>query len=428
MFQAEKHGPDCIFKTEMKKASIISIGNELLTGQTVDTNATFLTRELISINISTVTGYTVGDTIDSVVRSLKLAAEDADIIITTGGLGPTDDDLTRQGFAKFLGVKLKLQSRLLRKIQSFYASRNRQMPECNKIQAFLPEGTESMENNLGTAPGVMASIKTKLFFALPGVPSEMEEMFKEKVLPKLKNLSVGQAVVIKKLNCFGTGESNIVDKIGDLAARDRNPVINFTVNRGIITLHIIATAKDQSTARQMAEKDQNLLTELLGNLIYGTDDQTLAEAVADKLTKQKKTIATAESCTGGLLAKLLTDIPGSSAYFTQGWVTYSNDAKIRELSIPPELIEKFGAVSKETAQAIAISARDKAQTSYAIGITGIAGPTGGTRQKPLGLVYISIADEKLSKTERFIFSHDRASIRNRAANTALNMLRLRLDI
>jgi nicotinamide-nucleotide amidase len=208
--------------------------------------------------------------------------------------------------------------------------------------------------------------------------------------------------------------------------RGRNPLINCTAEKGVITLTINATAENENIAQQMAEKDEHSLRDILGEFVYGTGEQSLAEVVGKKLVQQKKTIATAESCTGGLLAKFLTDIPGASRYFTYGWITYSNDAKISELEIPADLIDKYGAVSEQVAEAMAQQARKKADTDVAVSITGIAGPDGGSEQKPVGLVYISVDTGSGCETKRFIFHHNRDSIRLRAAQTALNMLRLRL--
>ncbi len=413
-----------------RRASIISIGNELLNGQTVSTNTAYLGERLFSIGIPVVSSYTIGDDIDAIVRALKLASNDADVVLSTGGLGPTDDDLTRQAMAKFLNKELQLQDELLQKIQDFFASRERQMPENNKVQAYIPAGTKAITNNRGTAPGIMARVRAvrepPLLVALPGVPSEMKQMFEESVLPELKKLSTGQAVVIRKLKCFGTGESNIAELLGPLMQRGRNPLINCTVDCGVITLTIIATADEQQKAQQLAEKDEKSLRDKLGELIYGTGEQTLSEVVGEKLAQQKKTLAAAESCTGGTLAKLLTDTHGASRYFTCGWVSYSNAAKTVELGVPADLIEKYGAVSEQVAQAMAQCARKKAATDFAIAITGIAGPTGANKQKPVGLVYISVDSDTGCDTQRYIFSGGRDSIRFRAAQTALNMLRLSL--
>jgi nicotinamide-nucleotide amidase len=410
----------------MRKASIISIGNEILSGQIVDINASYLSGELFSIGIPVVSFYTIGDDVDLIVRTLNFAGDDADVVLMTGGLGPTDDDLTRQAFAKFLSVGLELQDELLEEIRSFFVGRNLRMPEKTKIQAYIPVGAKSLLNKLGTARGIMARKKGKLFVAMPGVPVEMNQMFEESVLPKLKKLAVGQAVVMRKLKCFGTGESRISELLGPIMQRGRNPLINCTSEYGIITLSIIATAKDKDKAQRMVEKDELLLTELLGELIYGRGEQTLAEVVGEKLAQQGKTIAVAESCTGGCLAKLLTDIAGASRYFTYGLVTYSNNAKIGELDVEPDLIKKYGSVSEQVAKAMAEGARKKAGTDFAIGITGIAGPSGGSGQKPVGLVYISIDSDTGCQTRRIDISGDRDFIRLRAAQIALNMLRLKL--
>ncbi len=409
----------------MKRASVINIGNELLSGQAVNTNAAYLGEQLLTIGIPVVSTYIIGDDIDSIVRSFNLACNDADFVVATGGLGPTDDDLTRQALAKLLGSELQLQEDLLQTIQAFFTSRNRQMSSKNKIQAYIPAGAKALANNLGTAPGIMAEVEGRLLFVLPGVPSEMKRMFEESVLPELKRLSTEQVVVVRKLRCFGTGESNIAESLGDIMQRGRNPLINCTVRHGVITLHIIATAKDKSQAQQMAEKDEKSLLNKLGELVYGTEEQTLAEVVGEKLAQQKHTIAVAESCTGGCIAKLLTDIPGASRYFTHGWVTYSNGAKTSELGVSAHLIEQHGAVSEQVAEAMARGARKRAGTTFAIGVTGIAGPSGANEKKPVGLVFISVDSDYGCETKHFIFHHDRDSIRLRAAQTALNMLRLK---
>ena len=402
------------------------MGNEILAGRTLNTNAAYLSRKLLSLGVPVVSSYTVADDIDSILRALKLAASDADVVLVTGGLGPTDDDLTRQAFGKFLGSELQLQNELLKKIQDYFAHRNVQMPAKNKIQAYIPAGAKALVNNLGTAPGIIAKVEDKLFIALPGVPTEMKQMFEESVFAELQQLAGSQTVIVSKLKCFGAGESAITETLGDTCRRDRNPLINCTVEGGVITLHIIATANDMTTANQIVQKDEKTLRKLLGDLVYGTTEQTLAEVVGEKLVQQEKTIAVAESCTGGALAALVTDIPGASRYFLQGWITYSNKAKISELNVPADVIEKYGSVSEQVAEAMAKNAGKIAGADFAIGITGIAGPTGGTEQKPVGLVYISVASDKKCETKRFMFPGNRTSIRLRTAQTALNMLRLKL--
>lgn len=414
----------------MSKASIVTIGNEILSGATVNTNAAYLAERLLSIGIFVVGGHTVEDDVDAIVRALRFAADEAEIVIVTGGLGPTSDDVTREALAKFFDVELHLEKELLEKIESFFSRRGLQMPANNKKQAYLPAGTEALDNNIGSAPGIKAKKDGKIIFALPGVPAEMKTMFEKSVLGELKKAveeSTGPVTVVRKVNCFGAGESTIAEMLGGLCERGRNPEINFTASFGIITLHITAKAENKVIAELMAEKDAKMLTEKLGDLVFGTGEQSLAEIVGAKLGELKKTIAVAESCTGGLLAKMLTDIPGASNYFTYGWITYSNDAKTNELGVSVELIEKYGAVSEDVVQAMAKGARSKAKTDIAIAITGIAGPTGGSEQKPVGLVYICVDSHLKNATKGIILPGDRSSIRLRAANTALNMLRYALQ-
>lgn len=408
----------------MIKGAIVSIGNELLNGHTTDTNCPYICSRLLSIGIPVVGVYTVGDDIKQIVRSLKRAAEDADIVIATGGLGPTDDDITRQAFAELLGVKLQVKPVLLKGIRKFFVDRGLPMPEKNTIQACVPKGASALDNPFGTAPGIFAKMKRKLFFAMPGVPVEMKEMLEKSVIPRLARKSCAGFTVVKKVRCFGAGESALAEKLGNLLERGRNPLINITVSSGIITLHVVACARTKKQAEQMAKKDVNHLRSLLGDLIFSVDDQTLPEVAGHWLTQHHKTITVAESCTGGLLTKLITDIPGASEYFTRGWITYSNKAKTELLGVPKQLIEKHGAVSEQVACAMAIAARKKAKSDFAIAITGIAGPAGGSRQKPVGLVYISVCDGNACQTKKCLFSYTRDLIRTRAALTALNMLRL----
>jgi nicotinamide-nucleotide amidase len=301
------------------------------------------------------------------------------------------------------------------------------MPEKNKIQAYIPAGARRLINNFGTAPGIMAEKENKLIFALPGVPFEMKRMFSESVLSELHQFAGEQAVIVRKLRCFGAGESAIAEKLGPICRRGRNPLVNCTVDHGIITLHIIGSSEDEGSALEMVEKEEQSIRGSLGDLVFGIAEQSLAEVVGEKLIQQNKTIAVAESCTGGLLSKMLTDIPGASKYFTRGWFTYSDVAKTVELGVAAELIIKYGAVSEQVAMAMAYCARQKSYTDFSIAITGIAGPDGGSEQKPVGLVYISVDSDNGCTTKRCHFSHDRQAIRLRAAQTALNMLRLKLN-
>lgn len=420
-----------------KKAAIISVGNELLNGQTVDTNSNWLQERLLAVSIPVVYSCAITDDIEEIKNAIEYASTKADIILITGGLGPTDDDLTRQAIAEFLNVKLEYHPDIFEKIKKFFAALKYPIPEKNKIQAYLPAGTSEIENEFGTAPGIYYDDGKKIIASFPGVPSEMKQMFDKSVLPKLKKPALsgvegfakGDVLVVRKVRCIGAGESKIAEMLGDMMSRGRNPQINCTVNSGIITLSIVAHAKNKNQAQFLASQDVQKLCDILGSLVYGLDEQTLAEVVGQKLAEKKQTIAVAESCTGGLVAKMITDVPGASKYFRGGWITYSNELKVSQLGVKKELIEQKGAVSSEVAAAMAAGAKLKASADYAIAVTGIAGPDGGSEQKPVGLVYISIALPDGVETEKFLFgTRGRDFIRLRASQNALNLLRLKLGI
>jgi nicotinamide-nucleotide amidase len=405
------------------RASIISIGNEVLSGKTVDTNAAHIASQLRLIGVPVVSTYTIGDEMDAIVRVLGLAAADADLVIVTGGLGPTDDDLTRQAFAEFLGVELELHQDSLAAIKERFHTHGWEMPARNVIQAHVPRGAQPLANAWGTAPGIAAEKGGKLLFALPGVPGEMRHMLEASVLPLVRMRAQGQAIAVRRLRCFGAGESTIAEMLGEAMRRGRNPLVNCTASIGIITLEIVAIGADTEEAEALAAAEEVSLRSTLGGLVYGVGDQSLAEVLGAELARRGKTLALAESCTGGLIAKMMTDVPGASAYFMRGWVTYSNDAKIEELGVPADLIERHGAVSEAVALAMAEGARSRAHADYAIGITGIAGPTGQSEHKPAGLVYIAVSGLADTYASRHIFSRDRQAVRLRAAQTAIDTLR-----
>jgi len=412
----------------MKKAIIVCIGDELIIGTSIDTNTPYLRGKLLSIGIPVVSSYTVRDDRGQIARALESACAEADIIVTTGGLGPTDDDLTREALSKFLGRELRLDKQLLQRIGQYFKLQDRRMADRNRSQACVPAGSKPITNNLGTAPGFIARKEGKIIVVLPGVPSEMKRMFEESVLGELSGFAGEPRIESRKLKCFGMGESDISELLGPVMARERNPQIGCTAEQGVITLTITAWADNKQKAWELAERDEKLLRDKLGDIIFATDEQSLAEVVGTELARQNKRVALGESCTGGLLAKLLTDLPGSSRYFTYGWITYSDKAKSTELLVPLELLERYGAVSEPVAEAMAKGAQAQAGADFAIGITGIAGPGGGTEQKPVGLVYISVASKDECETRRFAFCGERASVRYRTANSALNMLRMKLKV
>ncbi len=412
------------------KAIIISIGDELVLGQAADTNAVWLSQQLPPLGITVTEHVTVGDDIDAVTAALTRTGQTADVLLVTGGLGPTDDDLTRYALAKVLAVELELRRDCLEQIEKFFLRMNREMSPTNRVQAMIPAGCEVLANQIGTAPGISVRLAAAAAFFLPGVPSEMKKMFDESVKSKLQELisvdGVKGVIVCRALCVVGTGESNIAQMLGGMMARGRNPLVNSTVADGMISIKIIARSDDETAAQGLIEPVEMEIRKRLGDLIFGCGDETLAGAVADMLRRQRRTLAVAESCTGGWLAKELTDSSGASEFLQAGWVTYSNRAKTDCLGVSTDIIDSYGAVSEQVAGQLAAGARQIAQTDYGLGITGIAGPTGGTDEKPVGLVYIALADETEVKVIRNVFPGDRDQVRRRAVNTALDALRHRL--
>ncbi len=413
----------------MTRAYLLSIGNELLCGRTVDTNAAWLSGRLFAAGVQTASVQCIADETADIVQALRLAVQRADVVVVTGGLGPTDDDLTRQALAAYLGVELIYHPELGEQIEAFFTSRGLTMPQRNRVQACIPQGAEPIDNPRGTAPGVLYETDQTLIALMPGVPAEMKAMFELSVLPRIRRRLGGPVVRSINLRCYGAGESTVAEILGDRMRRGRNPLVNCTVSEGIITLQVIAKAHTSQEAERRLEQERLELEKMLGNLVFGTGEDALQEVVGRLLSAQKKIVTVAESCTGGLVAKLLTDVPGSSEYFNFGWITYSNQAKIEQLGVPPALLEECGAVSEPVAQAMAEGAIQKSHADCAIGITGIAGPGGGTEQKPVGLVYISVMNKGICHVHRCHFANaGRASVRLRTAQTALNLLRLELTV
>lgn len=425
-------------------AAILSIGDELVLGQNLDTNAQYLSRQLVSIGCRVVRHQTVGDDQHAITSAIDCARSVADVILITGGLGPTADDLTRHAIASVMKVDLKLDASWLNHVRAFFAGLGREMPESNSIQAMIPDGARLIWNHNGTAAGIRATLsdassprKIELF-AMPGVPKEMKLMLERDVLPVLATMSGGRTIASRALHTFGAGESTVAEMLGDLMRRDRNPTVGTTVSAGIVTIRINARAEHPDAARAALAETESAVRARLGDLIWGCDEQTLPEVVADLLRHgltdtiqaddgtEATTVATAESCTGGLLAQYLTSVPGSSTYFHQGWVTYTNLSKTMCLNVDPQTIETNGAVSEPTVRAMAEQARALAGSDVGIAISGIAGPGGATPDKPVGTVFIALASARRTLTRRFVFPGDRTTVRDRAAKTALAMLRFHL--
>ncbi len=410
------------------EAVILSIGNEIITGQTVDTNSAWLSRQVSELGIRVPRHVTVADDLKAIREEIEQAARKTDLVLVTGGLGPTEDDLTRQALAAAMGVDLEIREEYVERIRAFFTARGRQMPESNKVQALFPAGSEPIDNTCGTAPGIKALCGQTTVFVMPGVPREMQEMYRLAVRPFLVRETGGARMLAVTLHTFGAGESDIGELIRDLMDRKRNPTVGTTAKQGVISVRIHSYGRNQEESRLLLEETAAEVRKRLGTLVFGQDEDTLAHAVGRLLIAKQKTLATAESCTGGLIAKLITDVPGSSDYFRQGLVTYANQAKTRLLGVPAGLIQKYGAVSHEVAEALVTEARLQGEVDYAVSVTGVAGPGGGTAQKPVGLVYIGLADATGCEVTRHLFGDHltRAEIRERTAWTALNRLRLSL--
>ena len=427
--QRFRHSSRVWGSTGLMKAEIIAIGSELVSGQSLDTNSQWLSRELAALGIPVRFHTTLGDDLDENVHAFRVATERAGLIILSGGLGPTQDDLTREALARVANVGLVEDAPSLEAITAMFARRNRPMAERNRLQALLPEGAEALANRVGTAPGVWMKIGETWAGALPGVPHEMKIMFTEQVLPRLNALGfVGRIIAQRKINLFGKGESEIEAEAMDLTARGRVPEVGITAHDATISFRISASGSTVAEAEQAMEPTIATIRERFGHLVIGEGTADLPEAVFALLARTGTTLATAESCTGGLVSEMLTTLPGVSAHFLGGVVSYSNEAKINFLGVDPTLIETQGAVSPEVAAAMAKGARERFNADIAVSITGVAGPSGGSAEKPVGLVYLGLATDRGVQTRRLDIGVEqpRNVIQRRSAKNALNWVRLAL--
>lgn len=409
-------------------AQIISIGSELATGQTVDTNAAWLAQQLAVLGIHCTKHVTIADELAPIRDSIAAASLEADLLLITGGLGPTPDDLTRTALADAMGTALVFHESSFKQIESYFKARKRRMHADNKLQAMFPESAEPIENTCGTAPGIHARLNEADIFCLPGVPYEMKIMFEKSVRPHFAGGGQQQMILHHTLRTFGMSEAEVGDKLSDLMRRGRNPNVGTSAADLVISIRIHAGASSETEASRLLDHDIAEIRSRLGKVVFGEDNDTLADAVARLLIERKQTISTAESCSGGLLAKRLTDVPGSSAYLIQGVVAYAYEAKRDLLQIPMNLIEAHGAVSRQVAEAMAVNCRRISATDYALAITGIAGPSGATHTKPIGLAYIALATatETIVKEFRLGDNLTRPQIRDRSTKIALNLIRLQL--
>ena len=413
----------------MLTAEIIAIGSELVSGQSLDTNSQWISRALATLGIPVRFHSTLSDDLAENVQAIRFARARASLILMSGGLGPTQDDLTREALAVSAEVPLIEDADSLAAIAAMFARRNREMPERNRVQALLPQGAEALVNRVGTAPGVWMTIGETIVACLPGVPYEMKIMFDEQVVPRLRELGLGARVLVeRKINLFGKGESDIESLALDLTARGRKPEVGITAHDATISFRVSSEGRDVAEAEAAMEPTLALIRERFADLIIGEGSDDLPEGVFAQFQRTGRTLASAESCTGGLVAQMLTSLAGVSPYFLGGVVSYSNASKANLLGVDASLIETKGAVSAEVAAAMAEGARTRFGSDLGIAITGVAGPSGGTVDKPVGLVYLGLATANDVSTRRLDmgFEQPRSVIQRRSAKGALNWVRLAL--
>jgi nicotinamide-nucleotide amidase len=406
------------------KAEVLTIGDELLRGEIVDSNKSFLSDRLLSIEVETRFHSSVGDDPADMADAFRRAASRVDVVLVSGGLGPTRDDLTSQVLAESFGRPLVRHEQALEGIRAFFRAVGREMTENNAKQADFPEGAEVLPNPIGTAPGFALEERGTLFFCLPGVPREMHRMMDEQVLPRIARRAGGggQVVRARLLRTFGTGESMLDDQLKDVAAGG-DVSLGFRTAFPDNYLRPVARGASAEEAEAKLERVCEQVRERLGAIVYGEDDETLPLVVGRLLREQGRTLAVAESCTGGLVAEQLTEVPGSSDYFLGGVVAYANRAKTRFLGVPEALLEEHGAVSEPVARAMAEGVRERFGADYGVATTGISGPGGGSEGKPVGLVHIALARAEGTHAEHFVFPLDRHRHRHLTAHAALDWVR-----
>lgn len=408
------------------KAEILSIGSELTSGQNLDTNARWLSLRLAEMGIPVAFHTTVADDLADNIAIFKTALHRADLVIATGGLGPTQDDLTREALAAVADVELVEDAASLEYIRGLFAQRNREMPDRNRVQALFPKGAEAIVNPAGSAPGVWMKIGSKHVAAMPGVPNEMYRMFEESVRPRLLAAGIGNGRVFvqRKINCFGTGESAIEEKLLDLTRRGHVPEVGITVSDAVISLRILARGASQEEVQQQIAPVEQTIRERLGHFVFGVEDEELQDVVMRMLKERLQTVATAESVTAGLIANRLSMVPGASQHLMGGEVVYTIVAKCRELDIPVEMIEKYTAVSTQVAKAMAEGVRKKFGSDFGVAATGYAGPTGGEDGTPPGTVFVAVSSWKGTRVLPYSWPGTRTEVQSRTAKMALNLLRL----
>lgn len=410
----------------MISAEIIAIGSELLTPTKTDTNSLWLTEKLNDIGIEVMLKTIVGDDGSRLEETVRDAMRRSDIVITTGGLGPTEDDITRACTAKAIDRELVYHDEIEVHLRERFRAWGREMPEINKRQAYVIKGAEVLPNPHGSAVGMLLDDGGKLLIVLPGPPRENQPMFNDHVLPRLRAVAGETYVRRRLLRVSGLGESAVDEIAAPIYTAYPTVQTSILFNRSEVELHVAARADNEIEAKSTADEVAEKLISALGKAVFATNGETMEEVVGNLLKARGETVATAESCTGGLVGYRLTEVPGSSAYFLDGAITYSNEAKIRDLGVEVSIIENHGAVSSECAEAMAEGVRSRSGADHSVSVTGIAGPDGGSDEKPVGTVFIGYAGQNGTKSVRLTLPGDRYLIRWRTSQAALDYLRRQL--
>lgn len=407
---------------------IISIGDEILYGQTLDTNSHWISGALDQIGIKVIRKSTVPDLEAEILTSFQEAEKRADVILITGGLGPTKDDLTKPLLAKYFGVDLVMNQDALSDIEQLFTKANRKMTDLNRMQAELPANCEKITNQLGTAPGMWFNERGKIFVSMPGVPYEMKRMMTDFIIPRLQSELVSYHVVHQMIMTIGIPESSLAEKIKDWEeSLPKHLKLAYLPTKNTVKLRITATGPDRDVLEKDIKDQLSGLKPLIEKYIFGYDEGNIEFFIGKKLREEKKTVACAESCTGGFLSHLITSIPGSSAYFKGAVIAYSNEVKHDVLNVDKDTLEKHGAVSEEVVLQMAKNVREKLNADIGLSISGVAGPDGGTKEKPVGLIWFGYSDKEKTIAKKYNFSKDRILNIEFGARKALDLLRINLS-
>ena len=406
-------------------ATIITIGDEILIGQIVDTNSAWMGNELNKVGVKVRQIISISDTDEQIKSTVKQSINDSDIVLITGGLGPTNDDITKQALCQLFGSELVVHEPTLEHIRQIFAKRGLPLTDLNARQAEVPSNCEVLHNRLGTAPGMWFQVDGKAVVAMPGVPFEMKAIMQEHILPRLLAISGGESIVHRTIQTFGLPESFLAERLTEWEAKMPNNIkVAYLPNPTSIRIRLSSSGPKKELLELEIQKQVEALMKIIPNNIFGHEDDTMASVVGDLLVEHGLKLAVAESCTGGTIAHLITQQPGSSRYFTGGVVAYANDIKISALGVDGHLIETHGAVSQQVVEAMANGVMHRFSTDYAIATSGIAGPTGATPGKPVGTVWVAVSSRHTAVSQMFSFGSNREQNILRSSVSALNMLRL----